>query len=87
MRVFMAAAVMVALMTVPAYPEDPSDRFQPASPFQVSKGKEAGRPMGGQQKAPKTAAERKADEAAYKAALERIPSSDQKYDPWQGTRK
>jgi hypothetical protein len=78
---------MIGLLTAPAYPEDPSDRFQPASPFQVSKGKETARPMGGPQKRLKTAAEQKADEAGYKSALESVPNADQKYDPWAGTRK
>jgi hypothetical protein len=83
----LATGVTVAFLVLPAYAEDPSDRFQPASPFQMSKGKEVGRPMGGQQKAPKSAAGRKADEAAYKAALEKIPNADRKYDPWADVRK
>jgi hypothetical protein len=89
MRVFFAAVVTSALLTTPAFAEDPSDRFQPPSGFQVSKGKEGGRPMGGGDagKHQKTAAERQADEAAYKAALEKIPSAGQKYDPWSGIRK
>ena len=39
------------------------------------------RPQAGEEKKPDTR-ERKADEKAYKAALEKIPDPKEKYDPW-----
>jgi hypothetical protein len=78
MRVFVAAAVMIALLTVPAYSQ------QPAGSLNAPSGR---RGPPGPIKPAKTAAELKAEEAAYKAALERIPSAEQKYDPWASVRK
>jgi hypothetical protein len=47
--------------------------------------------MGGGRRAPneggaKADQKPKVDEKAYKAALERIPESKEKYDPWSGAR-
>ena len=49
-----------------------------------AQGRGRGQPNeGGQQK---TDNKPKVDEKAYKAALERIPESKEKYDPWSGAR-
>jgi len=40
----------------------------------------------GPSEGPKTDNKPKIDEKAYKAALERIPESKEKYDPWSGAR-
>jgi len=84
MRVFLAAAAITGLLTASANAEDATDRFQPPSAFQTTKSG-GGRPMG--VKPQKTAAERKADEVAYRSALERIPVNNEKFDPWQSVRK
>ena len=63
MKAFTAAAMIVVLMTVPAYAQSGGKRHQ-----SDEKKAEQARP--------------KVDEKAYKAALERIPDSKEKYDPW-----
>jgi hypothetical protein len=40
----------------------------------------------GDDKKPDQSAAKKVDEKAYKAALERIPDSKEKYDPWGVTK-
>jgi hypothetical protein len=45
---------------------------------------QARRPGGGEEK--KTEQKKPVDEKAYKAALERIPDSKEKYDPWSITK-
>ena len=40
----------------------------------------------GDEKKPDQSATKKVDEKAYKAALERIPDSKEKYDPWGVTK-
>ncbi len=40
----------------------------------------------GDDKKPDQSATRKVDEKAYKAALERIPDSKEKFDPWAVTK-
>jgi hypothetical protein len=77
MRVFIAVAVTIALLTVPAYSQ------QPAGSLNAPSGK---RGPPGPIKPAKTAAELKAEEKEYKAALERIPTPPQKYDPWHMVR-
>lgn len=65
MKTFTVAAVMLALLAVPAHAQ-------------------ARRPQGEEKKAaPK---QDKVDEKAYKAALDRIPDSKEKYDPWSITK-
>lgn len=67
MKTFTVAAVMVALMAMPAHAQVNTKRHQ-----------------GDEKKAePK---ENKVDEKAYKAALDRIPDSKEKYDPWSITK-
>jgi len=65
MKTFTVAAVMLALIAVPAH-------AQARRP-----------PVGDEKKADKKP---EVDEKAYKAALERIPESKEKYDPWSITR-
>jgi hypothetical protein len=70
MRTLTVATVMLALLAVPAYAQ-------------------ARRPQGGDDKKvdQKTLHEKQqADDKAYKAALERIPDSKEKYDPWSITK-
>ncbi len=63
MKTFTVAAVMLALMAMPALAQvngrRPHDDTKKAEPK-----------------------ENKVDEKAYRAALERIPASKEKYDPW-----
>ena len=70
MRTFLVA-MTIALLAVPAYAQ------------MMSRGD---RRPGSEQKTEQKAdpKQRKADEAAYKAALDKIPA--QKYDPWQNIR-
>jgi hypothetical protein len=70
--------VSIALMTTAAYPQEPSSPLHPTSG-------RSGPP--GPQTPPKNPAQIKAEESAYKAALERIPLPQQKYDPWQRVRE
>ncbi len=66
MKTFTVAAVMLALLAVPAHAQ-------------------ARRPAGGDDKKvdqKKLQEKQQADDKAYKAALERIPDSKEKYDPW-----
>jgi hypothetical protein len=67
MRIFTAAAVMLALMAMPAHAQVNGKRHQ-----------------GDAKKDEPTA--NKIDEKAYKAALEKIPDSKEKYDPWGSMR-
>jgi hypothetical protein len=45
-----------------------------------------GKRQQGDDKKPDQSATKKVDEKAYKAALERIPDSKEKYDPWGVTK-
>jgi hypothetical protein len=63
MRIFTVAAVILALVAMPAHAQMGGKRHH-------------GDDKAADQKKPK------ADEAAYKAALERIPEPKEKYDPW-----
>jgi hypothetical protein len=65
MKTLAVAAVMLALIAMPAHAQ--GKRHQDDQ-------KRTERP------------ETKIDEKAYKAALERIPDSKEKYDPWGGMR-
>jgi hypothetical protein len=70
MKTFTVAAVMLALLAVPAHAQ-------------------ARRPQGGDDKKvdqKKLHEKQQADDKAYKAALERIPDSKEKYDPWSITK-
>ncbi len=67
MRIFTVAAVMLALVAMPAHAQMGGKRHQ-------SDDKPAD-----QKKA-------KVDDAAYKAALEKIPEPKEKYDPWSVAR-
>ena len=70
MKTFTVAAVMLALLAVPAHAQ-------------------ARRPQGGDDKKvdqKKLQEKQQADDKAYKAALERIPDSKEKYDPWSITK-
>jgi hypothetical protein len=49
-----------------------------------SQGATGGKKHRGQEQ--KTTAGKKTDDTAYKAALDRIPVPDKKYDPWQNVR-
>jgi hypothetical protein len=66
MRVLTVAAAMLALVAMPAY-------------AQMGGGK---RHQADDSAAKTDPAKKKADEKAYKAALERIPEPKEKYDPW-----
>lgn len=61
MRTFPVAALMLALLAMPAHAQ-------------------ARRPHGDEKKTEQK--KDQVDEGAYKAALERIPESKEKYDPW-----
>jgi hypothetical protein len=66
MKSFTVATVILAMLAVPAHAQ-------------------ARRPAGGEEKKAdqrKLQEKQKADDQAYKAALERIPESKEKYDPW-----
>jgi hypothetical protein len=66
MKTFTIAAVMLALLAMPAHAQ-------------------ARRPGGGEKKdvdQQKVQEKQRSDDKAYKAALERIPDSKEKYDPW-----
>lgn len=66
MKSFTVAAVILALLAMPAHAQ-------------------ARRPAGGEEKKAdqkKLQEKQQADDQAYKAALERIPESREKYDPW-----
>ncbi len=70
MKTFTVAAVMLAMLAVPAHAQ-------------------ARRPQGGEDKKvdqKKLQEKQQADDKAYKAALERIPDSKEKYDPWSITK-
>ncbi|WMT72318.1 hypothetical protein [Bradyrhizobium sp. Ash2021] len=70
MKTFTVAAVMLALLAVPAHAQ-------------------ARRPQGGDDKKvdqKKLQEKQQADDKAYRAALERIPDSKEKYDPWSITK-
>jgi hypothetical protein len=70
MKTFTVAALMLALLAMPAHAQ-------------------ARRPHGGDDKQvdqKKLQEKRQADDKAYKAALERIPDSKEKYDPWSITK-
>ena len=70
MRTFVIA-VLVASMTLPAY-------SQGLSGGKMRKGR------GGQQTEQKQ--KQKADDGAYKSALDKIPNQSQKSDPWRNAR-
>jgi uncharacterized membrane protein YkoI len=63
MKTVTVAAVMLALIAMPAHAQMQGKRHQ-------ADDKKTGQK------------ENKVDEQAYKAALERIPDSKEKYDPW-----
>ena len=63
MKTFTVAAILLALVAMPAHAQMGGKRHH-------------GDDKPADQKKPK------ADEAAYKAALERIPEPKEKYDPW-----
>ena len=71
MRIFVAAVAM-ALLTVPAYSQQP-DRFGSGSKKPHAPPEE------------KSASRKLVDEKAYKASLDRI-QTDKKYDPWRNAR-
>jgi hypothetical protein len=50
-----------------------------------SQGATGGKKHRGQEQ--KTAGGKKTDDTAYKAALDRIPVPNKKYDPWQNVRR
>ena len=75
MRACITVAVLVGLLTIPA-------NAQQASPSAIQGGANPGKRGPGPQKPSQTPAELKAEEAAYKAALGRIPVPMQKPDPW-----
>jgi hypothetical protein len=79
MRACIAAAVLVGLLTITAHAQEPTPSGLQGGPS----GKRGGPP----QKPSRTPAELKAEEAAYKAALDRIPAPTQKPDPWQRIRE
>ena len=64
MKTFTVAAVMLALIAMPAQAQMGGKRHRGDSDRKTD------------QKKPQV------DEAAYKAALERIPEPKEKYDPW-----
>jgi len=70
MRTWMIAA-LIALLCVPAYGQ--------------RMGKGGGRHSGDQQSEEQKKKSKAADEA-YKSALDKIPKSDRKADPWRNTR-
>jgi hypothetical protein len=66
MKTFTVVAIILALLAMPAHAQ-------------------ARRPQGGEDKKAdqkKLQEKQQADDRAYKAALERIPESKEKYDPW-----
>jgi hypothetical protein len=66
MKTFTVAAIILGLLAMPAHGQ-------------------ARRPPGGEDKKvdqKKLQEKQQADDQAYKAALERIPESKEKYDPW-----
>jgi hypothetical protein len=67
MRIFTVAAVMLALLALPAQAQVNGKRHQGDAKKDEPKAK-------------------KIDEEAYKAALQRIPDSKEKYDPWAITK-
>jgi hypothetical protein len=70
MKTFTVAALMLALLAMPVHAQ-------------------ARRPPGGDDKKvdqKKVQEKQQADDKAYKAALERIPDSKEKYDPWSITK-
>lgn len=67
MRTFTIAVAVLALIAMPANAQ-----------FKNSGGSSAA----DESKAKQEAREKKADDRAYKAALERIPDAKDKYDPW-----
>ena len=71
MRTLIAAAI-IALLAVAAHAQGMGNRHRQTQP----------------QAAPKTEdlAKKKADEKAYKDALDKIPQSTEKPDPWKTTR-
>lgn len=62
MRTFTVAAVILALVAMPAHAQMGGKRPHGEKPTDQKK--------------------TKVDDAAYKAALERIPEPKEKYDPW-----
>jgi hypothetical protein len=64
MRTFTVAAVILALVAIPAHAQMGGKRSRGDDDKKTD------------QKKPKV------DDAAYKAALERIPEPKEKYDPW-----
>lgn len=66
-RTLFAAAMVISFLTLPAYPQG------------LGLGK---RPGSGGYSGPPVENHPKADDKAYKSALERIPEPNQKYDPW-----
>jgi hypothetical protein len=68
MKTFTIAVAMLVLIAAPAY-------------AQVG-GKGGGGSATDESKNRSDARQRKADESAYKSALEKIPDSKEKYDPW-----
>jgi hypothetical protein len=81
MRACIAVAVVVGLLTIAAHAQEPSPSSLQGGPT----GGKRGPP--GPQKPVRSPAELKAEEAAYKAALDRIPMPQQKPDPWQRIRE
>ena len=67
MKIFTVAVAMLALIAMPAY-------------AQFSKGGGRSQPQTEEKKT--DTRQKKADEKAYNAALERIPEPKEKYDPW-----
>jgi hypothetical protein len=68
MKTFTIAVAMLALIAAPAY-------------AQVG-GKGGGGSATDESKSRSDARQKKADEKAYNAALQKIPDSKEKYDPW-----
>jgi hypothetical protein len=67
MKTFTVAAVILALLAMPVH-------------AQMGGGRKGGGEEKGDQKTDQKKS--KVDDAAYKAALERIPDPKEKYDPW-----
>lgn len=77
MRIIAIAGVVLSLATVPAYSQQPG-----ASPWGTLPGMKADKP-----KAEESNSSVKADDKAYKSALETIPAKPkQAYDPWHNVR-
>ena len=76
MRVLFIVLTCAAL-TAPAFADDTSST---SSPTTSSRG--GGRHSKGAQPKTDSTTNAKADEKGYKAALDRVPTPTQKYDPW-----